>query len=175
MVSRAAFTVLIAAVSVQRLLELRLSRRNERVLIKAGAVEHGAGHYSLMVMLHAGLLAGSLAETWLLARPFIDAVGYPMLAILALAGAGRIWVISTLGERWTTKVFVAPGSNRIRTGPYRYFSHPNYAIVVVEGVALPLVHTNWITAIVFTVANAVLLTIRIRVENRALEEAESLP
>jgi methyltransferase len=170
-VSQVLFTCLIAAVAVERLFELRLSRRNERIQLAAGGVEYGSGHYPVMVALHAGLLLGSLLEVWLLARPFIPILGYPMLALVALSAAVRFWVIRTLGNRWTTRVVVVPGLPRITGGPYRFLDHPNYAIVVIEGLALPLVHTGWMTALLFTLANGALLRQRIRVESDALAEA----
>lgn len=166
--SQVLFTCLIAAVAVERLIELRLSRRNERIQLAAGGVEYGSGHYPIMVALHTGLLLGSLLEVWLLARPFIPTLGYPMLALLAFSAAVRFWVIRTLGNRWTTRVVVVPGLPQIAGGPYRFLDHPNYAIVVIEGFALPLVHTGWITALLFTLANGALLRVRVQVENRAL-------
>ena len=166
--SQVLFTCLIAAVAVERVIELRLSRRNEHIQLAAGGVEYGSGHYPIMVTLHTGLLLGSVLEVWLLARPFIPLLGYPMLALLALSAAVRFWVIRTLGNRWTTRVVVVPGLPRIVGGPYRFLDHPNYAIVVMEGLALPLVHTGWITALIFTAANGVLLVVRVQVENRAL-------
>lgn len=171
MSSLTAFTALIAVVAVERLLELRLSRRNVESQMAAGGIEVGMGHYPVMVALHAGLLAGCLLESWLLHRPFVPVLGYPMLGLVLCAAAGRFWVISALGDRWTTRVVVVPGRPKIRRGPYRFLNHPNYVIVVVEGFALPLVHTNWITATVFTILNGILLTVRIRVENRALAGA----
>jgi methyltransferase len=135
-------------------------------------MEYGAGHYPIMVALHTALLIGCVTESWLLDRPFVPALGYPMIALALLAQFTRYWVIRTLGGRWTTRVIVVPGTVRVKTGPYRFLRHPNYLAVVVEGIALPLVHSNWITAVVFTVANAALLSVRIRCEDRALEELE---
>jgi methyltransferase len=91
-----------------------------------------------------------------------------MLAIVVGAQGLRWWCIHTLGRQWNTRVVVVPGAPRVSGGPYRYFSHPNYVAVVAEGIALPLVHTGWITAVVFTVLNAALLRTRIRTENAAL-------
>ena len=173
MVSQVAFTGLIIAVAIERLLELRLSRRNERIQLAAGGIEYGSGHYPTMVVLHAGLLLGSLLEIWLLSRPFIPMLGYTMLGLVALAAACRFWIIRTLGNRWTTRVVVVPGLPRITDGPYRFLDHPNYLIVVIEGLALPLVHTSWVTALLFTAANGALLHARIRIENAALAEAAS--
>ena len=104
----------------------------------------------------------------LLDRPFLPALGWPMLAIVVGAQALRWWCITTLGRQWNTRVVVIPGAPRVSGGPYRLLSHPNYVAVIAEGVALPLVHTAWITALVFTVLNAALLATRITTENAAL-------
>jgi methyltransferase len=123
-----------------------------------------------MVMLHSGLLAGCLVEAIGLHRPFVPALGWPMLAVVLAAQALRWWCIATLGHHWNTRVVVIPGAERVTAGPYRLVPHPNYVAVVLEGLALPLVHTAWITALVFTVLNAALLRRRITVENTALAE-----
>lgn len=162
------FALLIALVAAERLAELVVSRRNERWSLERGGVEFGAGHYPPMVLLHTGLLAGAIAEVAAGDRRFVPALGWTMLALVVAAQALRWWCIRTLGTRWNTRVIVVPGGSRVDRGPYRWLSHPNYVAVVVEGFALPLVHTAWITAIVFSVLNAVLLRVRIRVENGAL-------
>ncbi|MGH8960005.1 MAG: isoprenylcysteine carboxyl methyltransferase family protein [Jatrophihabitantaceae bacterium] len=162
------FTLLVALVALERLAELIVSRRNEGWSVSRGAVQVGAGHYPVMVVLHTGLLAGALCEAWLGHRTFVPALGWPMLALLVASQALRWWCIATLGRQWNTRVLVVPGLPRITRGPYRLLPHPNYLAVVIEGAALPLVHTAWITAIAFSVLNAVLLSVRIGVENRAL-------
>ena len=162
------YTALIAAVALERLAELAVARRNQRWSVERGAVESGAGHYPLMVVLHTGLLAGALLEAWLGDRPFLPALGWPMLALALVSQALRWWCIGTLGRQWNTRVLVIPGMARIDRGPYRLLPHPNYVAVVVEGAALPLVHTAWITALAFTLLNAWLLSVRIRVEADAL-------
>jgi methyltransferase len=130
--------------------------------------EFGARHYPAMVGLHTALLVGCLAEAIGLHRPFLPVIGWPMLAAALAAQGLRWWCIVTLGHQWNTRVVVVPGASRVTAGPYRLMSHPNYVAVIVEGVALPLVHTAWLTALVFTVANAVLLRTRVKVENSAL-------
>ncbi|RAV16972.1 hypothetical protein DQP55_02850 [Mycolicibacterium sp. GF69] len=160
------YGLLIAAVAAERIAELVVSQRNLSWSRKHGGVEFGAAHYPLMVALHTGLLAGCLVEASF--RPFVPALGSPMLALVLAAQALRWWCIATLGRQWNTRVVVIPDAPRLTRGPYRYIAHPNYVAVVVEGVALPLVHTAWLTAAVFTVLNAVLLWTRIRVENTAL-------
>jgi methyltransferase len=166
------FTVLIVAVGLERLAELVVSKRNTAWSLARGGVETGRGHYPVMVALHTGLLVGALVEVWLRRPAFVPALGFAMLALVLASQGLRWWCIATLGRQWNTRVIVVPGLPRITGGPYRFLSHPNYVAVVVEGLALPLVHSGWITAIAFTVCNAVLLTVRIRVEARALS---SLP
>jgi methyltransferase len=119
-----------------------------------------------MVLLHTALLAGCLLEA--AHREFIPALGWPMLAVVIAAQLLRWWCIGTLGQQWNTRVVVVPGAGRVTAGPYRFIPHPNYVAVVIEGIALPLVHSAWITAVVFTVLNAGLLRARISVENTAL-------
>lgn len=160
------YTLLIAAVAVERVAELVVSQRNLAWSRARGGVEFGARHYPAMVALHTGLLAGCLVEA--AHRPFVPALGWPMLAVALAAQGLRWWCIATLGHQWNTRVVVIAGAARVAGGPYRFVPHPNYVAVIVEGVALPLVHTAWVTAVVFTVLNAVLLRTRIRVEDAAL-------
>lgn len=164
------YYLLILAVGIERLVELVVSKRNAKWAFDHGGREFGRGHYPVMVVIHAGLLIGCVVEVWALDRPFLPWLGWPMLAIAVASQALRWWCITTLGPRWNTRVIVLPDQPLVQRGPYRYswLHHPNYLVVVVEGIALPLVHTAWITAICFTVANALLLTRRIRVENEAL-------
>jgi methyltransferase len=162
------FTVLVLLVGLERLAELVVSKRNAAWAFDRGGVETGQRHYAVMVLLHTGLLVGALAEVWLADREFVPLLGWLMLGAVVASQALRWWCIATLGRQWNTRVIVVPGLPLVRSGPYRWFSHPNYVAVVVEGLALPLVHTAWVTALVFTLANAVLLTVRIRVEEGAL-------
>ncbi|MBV9720822.1 MAG: isoprenylcysteine carboxyl methyltransferase family protein [Mycobacterium sp.] len=162
------YQLLIGAVAVERLAELVVTKRNRDWSRAHGGVEFGAGHYPVMVTLHVGLLAGCLIEPIVLHRPFVVALGWPMLAIVVAAQALRWWCIATLGHQWNARVVVIPGAARVTGGPYRLLPHPNYLAVIAEGVALPLVHTAWVTALIFSVLNAVLLRTRIQVENAAL-------
>jgi len=162
------YVLLIAVVACERVAELIVSNRNLAWSRTRGGIEFGAGHYPVMVVLHTGLLVGCLAEVAWLHRPFLPSLGWPMLAIVVAAQALRWWCITTLGRQWNTRVVVVPGAPRVSGGPYRLIPHPNYVAVIAEGVALPLVHTAWITALVFTVLNAALLTTRITTENNAL-------
>jgi methyltransferase len=121
-----------------------------------------------MVALHTLFLVACVAEVWLVGRPFVPWLGWPALAVLAAAQGLRYWTISTLGERWTTRVLVPPGESLVAGGPFRFVRHPNYLAVALEIAALPLVHTAWLTALLFSLANAVLLRARIGVEEKAL-------
>lgn len=162
------YTALIAAVAAERVAELVVSQRNLAWSRARGGMEFGAGHYPAMVVLHTVLLVGCLAEVAVLNRPFIPVLGWSMLAIVVAAQGLRWWCITTLGPQWNTRVVVVPGAPRVAAGPYRFLPHPNYVAVAAEGLALPLVHTAWITAAVFTVLNAVLMVVRIGAENAAL-------
>jgi methyltransferase len=169
--SQVLYLALVAAVALERVAELVVSQRNLRWAREAGGTEHGRGHYPAMVALHVGLLAGCVAEVVLLDRPFLPAVGWPMVLLVAAAQSLRWWCIATLGRQWNTRVVVVPGMPLVHGGPYRWLRHPNYVAVVVEGAALPLVHGAWLTAATFTVVNAAVLTVRIRCEDRALAGA----
>ena len=168
--TRLAFVALVALVVVERQLELRLARRNTREALAAGAIEAGAGHYPWMVALHTAFLLSCAAEVLLLERRFVPPLAMAMLGLLVLAALMRWWVIRTLGRRWTTRIICFPGRPVVSRGPYRLLRHPNYLAVVVEIFALPLVHSAWATALVFSAANLVLLARRIRVEEKALTE-----
>ena len=149
-------------VTLQRLFEMRLAEEHSRKLVDEGAVEHGREHYAFIVALHAAWLAA----LWWAApgRP----INIPLLILFAILQAGRVWVIRSLGERWTTRIIVKPGAPLVRRGPYRFVDHPNYLVVIGEIAVLPLVFGLWQIALLFTVLNALILTVRIRAENRAL-------
>lgn len=163
-----AYELLLGLVVLERCAELVVSTRHARAMFSRGAIERGAKHYPPMVLLHTAFLAGCALEPVLADRPFIPGLGIPMLVVVLAAQAIRWWAIATLGVHWNTRVIVLPGASRIAAGPYRWLRHPNYVAVVAEGIALPLVHSAWVTALVFTVLNAWLLTVRIRTENAAL-------
>jgi methyltransferase len=162
------YTLLVLAVAAERLAELVVARRNTRWSLARGGTESGRGHYPAMVALHTALLVGALAEVRLAERPFLPALGWTMVAVVVAAQALRWWCIHALGPRWNTRVIVVPGLPRVTGGPYRWMGHPNYVAVAAEGLALPLVHGAWATALVFTVLNAALMAVRIRCEDRAL-------
>jgi methyltransferase len=166
--SQAWYVGLVALVVVARGVELAVSERNRRWSMAQGGVESGAGHYPVMVLLHTGLLLGAVVEVLALDRPFLPWLGWPMLALLVASHGLRWWCISSLGRQWCTRIVVVPGRSAVTSGPYRFLRHPNYLAVVLEGIALPLVHTAWVTAAVFTVANAALLRVRVAAEEQAL-------
>jgi methyltransferase len=162
---------LVLLVGLERLAELVVSKRNAAWSLARGGREYGAGHYPAMVVLHTALLVGAVVEVLVADRPFVPWLGWPMLGVVLAAQALRWWCITTLGRQWNTRVIVVPGLDLVRRGPYRRLPHPNYVAVVAEGVALPLVHTAWVTALVFTLLNAALLRVRIRTEDAALGRA----
>ncbi len=164
---------LVLAVGLERLAELVVSKRNARWSFGRGGREYGASHYPAMVVLHTGLLLACLAEVLLVDRPFLPWLGWPMLAVVVASQGLRWWCIRTLGHQWNTRVIITPGLPLVSRGPYRWLKHPNYVAVVAEGAALPLVHSAWLTALAFTVLNALLLRVRIGVENAALSQVES--
>ncbi len=168
MTSLTAFTVLVALVALERLAELVVSNRNAAWSFARGGRETGQGHYRFMVLLHSGFLVAMLVEAWVRRPEVPPTLAWTMLALVVASQALRWWCIATLGRRWNTRVIIVPGLPPVTSGPYRFLSHPNYVAVVVEGIALPLVHGAWVSALVFTVANAALLVVRIRVENAAL-------
>jgi methyltransferase len=158
----------VGLVALQRLLELRLSRRNERILRARGAVERGQNHFPLMVGLHVLWLLSTLVEGIL--RGFVPAYWPVPLALFLLVQPLRYWAIFSLDEHWNTRILVVPGAELVRRGPYKYLKHPNYVVVAVEILTFPLIFGAWITALVFSMLNAALFYVRIREENRALAE-----
>jgi methyltransferase len=155
-------SIILALVTLQRLGELVIARHNTERLLARGAIEVGAGHYPLVVSMHAAWLIA----LWVLGRD--QDVNLVLLAVFVLLQGVRLWVLATLGSRWTTRIIILPGEPLITSGPYRYFSHPNYAVVVAEIAVLPLaLHLPWV-AIAFSLLNAAVLVIRIRAESRAL-------
>ena len=161
------YTPFMGLTAIERLIEVRVSNRHAAWAFAHGGEEYGQEHFPYMVALHTGLLIAAPLEVWLLSRIFSPTVGLTMLAVALGMQGLRWWCISTLGPRWNTRVIVVPGLPRITGGPYRLLRHPNYVAVVTEGIALPMIHGAWLTAAVFTVLNAWLLAVRIRVEEQA--------
>ncbi len=155
----------------ERGVELLVSNRNARRALAAGGVETGRGHYRVMVAVHAVFPFVCALEVLALHRPFPGALGFAALAVAIGAQALRWWVVGTLGRRWSTRIITVPGTRPVTAGPYRHLRHPNYLAVVLEALAVPLVHGAWISALVFVSANAARLIVRIPSEERALGEA----
>jgi len=162
-----AAVAILGFVTLQRLVELRLADRNSSRLLADGAVEFGRAHYPFIIALHMLWLAA--LWWWAPGRP----IDITLLVLFALLQLGRVWVISTLGERWTTRIIVKPGASLVRKGPYRFLNHPNYLIVTLEIAVLPLVFGLWRIALLFSLLNAAILAIRIGEENRALASLRS--
>jgi methyltransferase len=158
-----AAAVILAFVTLQRLAELVVARRNMRALLARGAFEVAPSHYPLIVAVHALWLA----TLWWLAPG--KAISWPLVGIFALLQAARLWVLATLGERWTTRIIILPGAPLVTGGPFRFVKHPNYAVVIAEIAILPLAFALWQVALLFSFLNAAVLAIRIRAENRALD------
>jgi len=158
---------ILAFVTLQRFAELWLSVRNTARLRASGAVEFGEHHYPIMVALHAAWLAGLWILAWRLSA------NWTLIAVYAALQIFRVWVIATLGRRWTTRIIVLPGAPLIHSGPYRFLRHPNYVVVALEFALLPLAFSLIVFAAIFSVANAALLFWRIRIENRVLVKSGS--
>lgn len=166
------YTLLVLAVGLERVAELAVSKRHAAWAFARGGVEYGRSHYPAMAVIHTVLLVACVTEVAVADRPFVPWLGWPMLALVAGTQALRWWCVRTLGRQWNVRVIVVPGMPLVSSGPYRWLRHPNYVAVTVEVAALPLVHSAWITAIVFSVANAVLLLMfRLPAEERALAGA----
>ena len=161
--------LVLALVTLQRLAELVIAQKNTVGLLAKGAYEVGAGHYPLIVILHAAWLGGLW---WLAAIPGLSP-HLVWLAVFVLLQLGRVWVLATLGSRWTTRIIVLPGAPLVTSGPFRYLSHPNYAVVAGEIAALPLAFDLFTFAAVFSLLNAAVLFIRIRAESAALRRQSS--
>jgi methyltransferase len=165
------YYALLGVIIVERILELVVSQRHARASLAEGGIEYGQGHFPVMVALHVGLILGCVIEPIVTHAPFIPALAYPMIVVVIAANALRWWCIATLGPRWSARVIVIPDKPLVHDGPYKWLAHPNYVAVVVEGAALPLIGSAWITALTFTALNAWLLTVRLRCETRALATA----
>lgn len=164
------FLIFVLLLGVQRLAELRLSRRNEKYILEQGGREHAPGQFTVMRFLHMAWFLAMLGEVFVLGRPFPPALAL-VACVLFLAGQVlRYTAIRTLGRRWSVRVMTLPGAQPIDTGIYRYIRHPNYLGVILEIGSVPLLHGAYLTAFAFTIANALLLAWRIRTEEAALRE-----
>jgi methyltransferase len=166
--SRALYFGFLAVLALERLFELRLSRRNAAAAFARGGTEVGKLHFRVMAALHAAFLVSCALEVVVLGRAFPGALGFAALAAALCAQGLRYWAIATLGQRWNVRVIVVPGEAPVTSGPYRFVRHPNYAAVILEMAAVPLIHGAFWTAALFSCANAAVLAVRIRAEERAL-------
>lgn len=164
-----AYLVFLALLSLERLVELVVSRRHVAWAKEGGGKEFGQSHFGFMALLHVAFLVSCAGEVVFLERPFHPAMGVPMLALALGAQAIRYWAVFALGRFWNVRVVVVPGADPVTSGPYRYLRHPNYLAVIIEGFAVPLIHGAWWTAAGFSVLNGFVLRVRIRCEEEALE------
>lgn len=167
------FYLLAGFVVLQRLLEVAYARSNEKAMRRQGAIEVGAGHYKWIVLLHVLFFFSLLLEVWTIEKGL--GAGWPVfLVVFSIAQVLRIWTLSSLGRFWNTKILILPGSEKVKKGPYRWLPHPNYLVVALEIAALPLIFGAWRTALIFTIANALLLLlVRIPAEEKALQQLKS--
>lgn len=164
------FYSIIFLIILQRLAELVIAGKNEKWLISQGAVESGESHYKFIVMLHTAFILSMILEYSFKSRYFeLNFINYLFLVFFVVLQIGRIWVISSLGKYWNTKILRIPGSKLIETGPYKYFKHPNYIIVICEIFTIPLIFNLYYTAVIFTILNLIILRIRIKEENIVLK------
>ena len=167
-ISLRTYLILLAALAVERLYELTIARRNARRAFARGAIETGRAHYRVMVVLHVLFIVSCAVEATVRALPPAPIVQWSALTAALLAQALRYWAIATLGERWNTRIIVEPDTPPVTRGPYRFIRHPNYVAVVIEMFAVPAVAGCWFTAVGFSLANALVLAVRIHTEERAL-------
>lgn len=163
-----AYLVFLGLLGIERMVELVMSRRREAWAKTQGGREYGRGHFGFMKVLHTAFFLSCAAEVVFLRRAFYPELGLPMLALALAAQALRYWSVFSLGPYWNVRVIVVPGARPVSRGPYRYLRHPNYLAVIMEGFAIPLIHSAWMTAMGFSLLNAFLLKRRIRCEEEAL-------
>ena len=163
------FYIVISIVIFQRLIELVISNHNEKWLLSRGAVQYGAAHYKFIVLMHVCFFLVMFQEFIFHSRyKELNILNYSFLVFFILLQFVRVWIIVTLGKFWNTKIFRIKKRPLIKKGPYRFFKHPNYVVVVLEILILPLIFNLYYTAIIFTIWNAIMLSIRIKEENKAL-------
>jgi methyltransferase len=165
---RMGYTLLLIAVGLGRLIEMGVSRRRQRTLLREGIDKVPERHFGAMVLLHTSVLAGAALEVWLLKRPFVRLLALPMALLFLLANVLRWWVIATLAEHWNVQVMNSIGRGVVTHGPYRWIRHPNYVAVFLELLALPLIHSAWLTALLGSLAHSWVLWQRISTEEDVL-------
>lgn len=164
-----AFLIFIGFIIIQRLMELAVARRNEKWMKAKGAMEFGSGHYPFIVLIHAGFIVSTIVEVLYFDRGLSRY--WPLLFTVFLLTQGvRVWAIASLGPYWNTKIIVLPDAQIVRRGPYRFIKHPNYLVVALEILTIPLLFNAFFTAVIFTLFNLLILCIRISAEEKALKE-----
>ena len=162
------FLGLLLAVAALRIFELKLSKRHQQQMSSRGAAKVKDPYFRWMAMFHTLVLIGAAAEVVFLRRPFIPTLAVPMFALFVAANLVRWWVIRTLGEHWNVQVVDSTKLGFVASGPFRYVRHPNYAAVFTEMIALPLIHTAWVTAVVGAAVHIIVLSLRLSVEDPVL-------
>jgi methyltransferase len=163
-----AYLLIVAALAAERVVELALSARNRKLALAAGAIECGRDHYLFMSAFHVLFLLALVSEKVWLRHPFPPVIGWIAVGGAVAAQALRYWAVVTLGARWNTRIIIFPNAAPVTAGPYRYLRHPNYLAVIIEMACVPMIGGCWLTAMVFSLGNAVLLTVRIREEEKSL-------
>ncbi|MFF2497823.1 isoprenylcysteine carboxyl methyltransferase family protein [Peribacillus sp. NPDC058075] len=163
------FAIFIIVIAIQRLVELYIAKQNEKQLKAAGAVEYGESHYRWMVLMHLSFFIVLIIEVIMLERNMSGL--WPIwLTLFLIAQSGRIWAIRSLGKHWNTKIIVVPDADVVIKGPYKYVKHPNYIIVATEILVISLLFNAYYTAIIFSLLNVWMMTVRIPMEEKALKE-----
>ena len=164
------FPIVISIVILQRIIELFIAKRNEKWMRSQGAFEMGAAHYPLMVSMHVAFFISLIVEVLLSQRP-LPSLWILLLVLFLIAQVARIWCLTSLGKFWNTKIIILPGADVVQKGPYKWVRHPNYIIVTTELLVLPLLFGAYFTAILFSLLNLWMLSVRIPAEEKALKEA----
>ncbi|MFD4706559.1 isoprenylcysteine carboxyl methyltransferase family protein [Gottfriedia sp. NPDC058432] len=152
---------------IQRVIELGIAKKNEKKLKMRGALEFGQEHYKFFIILHNMFFISILIENYFIQYIEIGFLTF-LLIVFVILQLARVWVISTLGERWNTKIIILPNEKLVKRGLYKYIKHPNYIIVTIELLVIPIMFHAYITTVIFSVCNLILLKVRIREENKAL-------
>ncbi|PEJ53819.1 hypothetical protein CN692_21160 [Bacillus sp. AFS002410] len=152
---------------IQRVVELGIAKNNEKKLKQRGAIEFGQAHYKYFIILHSMFFLSILIENYFVQYVEIEFFTFLLILFIILQLA-RVWVISTLGERWNTKIIILPNEKLVKDGLYKYIKHPNYIIVTIELLVIPIMFHAYITTVIFSICNLMLLKVRIREENKAL-------
>lgn len=162
------FYFILVFVIIQRFVELRIAKRNEKIMLEKGAYEVGASHYPFMILLHVGFFISLLMEVLFFKSILIP--HFTLLVVFLLLQLLRVWCLVSLGAFWNTKIMILPGANVVKKGPYAYIRHPNYVVVCLEIAVLPLMFGAYVTAVTFTILNGIMLFVRIPIEEKALKE-----